>query len=130
MSNQMNNQMTNQITNQILEHWKNPFHRQKRSKYDLYGSSVSPMCGDEIELFLLVENGVVTDAYFEGVGCVICLGMASLTTQYLVGKTIAATAKITETDIFQLAAGVKIDRRRFGCVLVAYQALKSALIGV
>jgi nitrogen fixation NifU-like protein len=45
------------------------------------------LCGDRITLYLRIEDGVVKDASFEGVGCAIATASASLMTEALKGKT-------------------------------------------
>jgi len=115
------------MSNVILEHWQKPFHRERRPEADLHGRSVSPVCGDEIDLYLFVGGGMIQDAFFDGEGCTICLGMASLTARHLVGMPVDAARRLTEADVLSLASDVDIDRRRHGCALVALKALQAAL---
>ena len=113
--------------NTILEHWKKPFHRERRPEADLHGRHVGRVCGDEIDLYLFVEGGVIQDAFFDGDACTICLGMASLVTQHIIGWSIEEVQKLTETDVFQLASDVEIPKTRHGCALVALTALQIAV---
>ncbi len=113
--------------NTILQHWQKPFHRERRPEADLHGQSVSTACGDEIDLYLFVEDGVIQDAFFNGDACTICLGMASLTTQHVVGLTVEEAHWITVAEIFQLVSDVKIPKSRRDCALVALRALWKAL---
>lgn len=113
--------------NTILQHWKTPFHRERRDDADLHGREVGIVCGDEIDLYLFVEGGVIQDAFFGGDACTICLGMASLTTQHVVGMTVEAACELTSADVFQLASDVEIPKARHGCALVALKALQVAL---
>ena len=115
------------MSNTILEHWRVPFHRERKSGADLYGRGVGKICGDEIDLYLFVKDGVIQDAFFDGAACTICLGMASLMTQHIVGWSIAEVKKLTETDVFQLAPDVEIPETRHGCALVALKALQIAV---
>lgn len=116
------------MSNSILDHWRVPFNRGKRSDADLQGHAISRVCGDEIRLYFFIEDGIVQNVYFDGEGCVICLGMASLTAEFLVGKTVTDACLLTERDILQLVADVEIDKRRHGCALVAFNALQDAFL--
>jgi nitrogen fixation NifU-like protein len=107
--------------NAILAAWKAPFHRGRPEAFDLHGRAVSPACGDEIDLYLVVGDGMIEDAYFNGNGCVICLGMASLLTEHLIGQSVMVAREMTEEAALALA-GMEIDRRRRGCALVAFKA--------
>ena len=44
------------------------------------------MCGDQLTVYLTVENGVVKDAAFEGSGCAISTASASLMTEGVKGR--------------------------------------------
>ena len=113
--------------NIILQHWREPFHRERCPEADLYGRSVSTFCGDEIDLYLFVEGGVIQDAFFDGDACTICLGVASLTTQHIVGLTVEEAYWITADEIFQLVTDFKIPKSRRDCALVTLRALWKAL---
>jgi len=113
--------------NTILQHWQKPFHRERRPEADLHDRSVGTVCGDEIDVYLFVVDGVIEDAFFDGDACTICLGMASLTMQHVVGMVIEEARGLTEAEVFQLASDVEIPRSRHGCALVALRALQTAL---
>lgn len=113
--------------NTILQHWREPFHRERRPDATFHGRSVGSPCGDEIDLYLFVEDRVIQDAFFTGDACTICLGMASLVTQHVVGQTVEEARGFTEAEVFQLASDVEIPKTRHGCALVALTALLAAL---
>jgi nitrogen fixation NifU-like protein len=48
----------------------------------------NPSCGDNLELFLLIENNIVKDVKFEGEGCALSISSASLMTQAIKEKSI------------------------------------------
>src|SRR5262249_60530913 len=48
----------------------------------------NPLCGDEITLYLDVEDGVIKDAAFQGKGCAISKASASLMTAAVIGKPV------------------------------------------
>lgn len=115
--------------NLILVHWEMPFHRRHCTDHQLHGYHVNAVCGDEINLYLYLRGTTIANAFFEGEGCMICLGMASLLTQHVFGKTLDEVRAITEADVFRLAPDVQIAKSRRGCALVAFQALQGALQG-
>jgi nitrogen fixation NifU-like protein len=112
--------------NAVLLAWKSPFCRERHPEYSHHGRAVSTACGDEIDLDVDVVDGKIRAASFEGDGCVICLGMASLLTEHLVGQSVDDIRCMVEPDMLGLA-GVVIDRRRRDCALVAFKALSAAL---
>ena len=70
----------------ILDHSKRP-----RNFHKIEGASTAnghnPLCGDQLTVYLVMENGVVEDVAFEGSGCAISTAAASMMTQALKGKT-------------------------------------------
>ena len=54
----------------------------------------NPLCGDQITLYLKLDDGVIKDISFEGVGCAISKASASMMTEEIVGKTPSEAAAI------------------------------------
>ncbi len=50
----------------------------------------NPLCGDKVQIYLQIENGIIQHATFTGSGCAISTASASLMTEALVGKTLDA----------------------------------------
>ena len=80
----------------ILEHYRRP-----RNKGALEGATAhvhmnNPTCGDEVHLYLAVEDGVVKDVSFEGEGCSISQSSISMMTQMLKGQPVEDGLKLAE----------------------------------
>jgi nitrogen fixation protein NifU and related proteins len=89
-----------QIYSEILKEHTNS----TRNKHHIHEATVkrkgiNPSCGDEIELELLVEKGVIIDAGFTGSGCAISLASASIMIDLIKGKPVNEALKLTETFI-------------------------------
>ena len=115
------------MSNVILKHWYEPFQRDRHPEADLHGHCAGVACGDEIDLYFFVRGGVIQDAFFGGEGCTICLGMASLLTQHVIGMAVDALSDLTERNVLSLAYDVEIPQTRRGCALTAFKALQDAL---
>jgi len=73
----------------ILDHYRNPRNRGELSSPPATRvEGFNPLCGDEIVLFLDVENGVVTDIRIGGQGCSISQSSASMMSAAVKGKTL------------------------------------------
>ena len=74
----------------ILDHYRSP-----RNRGDLpvppavMAEGHNPLCGDEIQIYLQVEDGVVTDVKVGGQGCSISQSSASMMSSAVKGKPIA-----------------------------------------
>lgn len=96
----------------IMDHYKNP-----RNKGEVEGDALTvdmnnPTCGDRIQLQLQVEDGVVTDAKFQGEGCSISMSSASMMTQAIKGKKFDDALQMSKT-FSQMMLGEEIDSDEF-----------------
>lgn len=70
----------------ILDHNKKPrnFHKLETANHSAEG--YNPLCGDQLTVYLNVENDAVKEVSFEGSGCAISKAAASMMTQAVKGK--------------------------------------------
>ncbi len=110
----------------ILEHYKNPrnFGTIEHAQVDEKGSNSS--CGDEIELFLKINNNVVEDVKFYGKGCAISQASASILTELIKGKTLEELANFKSEDLLK-ELGITLTPVRLKCALLSYEVLKRGL---
>ena len=128
----------------ILDHYKSP-----KNKGELPGANAeahlhNPTCGDEIHLRLLLDDGVIRDARFEGHGCSISQAAASMMTQLLRGKSTAEALSLVERfkavmhgdpeaardkalGELRALAGVSKFPVRVKCALLSFNALEESL---
>jgi nitrogen fixation protein NifU and related proteins len=71
----------------ILDHNKKPrnFHKLESANYSAEG--FNPLCGDQLTVYLNLDNDQVKEVAFEGSGCAISKASASMMTQAVKGKT-------------------------------------------
>lgn len=71
----------------ILDHNKKPrnFHKLENANYSAEG--YNPLCGDQLTVYLNLDNDQVKEVGFEGSGCAISKASASMMTQAVKGKT-------------------------------------------
>lgn len=56
----------------------------------------NPSCGDEIILNLKINDGIIKDASYEGIGCAISQASASMMIDVIKGKSVEEAKKLTE----------------------------------
>jgi nitrogen fixation NifU-like protein len=71
----------------ILEHNKNPRNFREIENADKFAEGHNPLCGDQLKLYLMMEDDTVKDVAFKGSGCAISKASASMMTQVVKGKT-------------------------------------------
>jgi nitrogen fixation NifU-like protein len=73
----------------ILDHYRNPRNRgELPSPPATRTEGFNPLCGDEIQVYLDVHDGTVTDIRIGGQGCSISQSSASMMSSAVKGKTI------------------------------------------
>jgi len=131
----------------ILEHNKKPRNFGKLETCTHHAEGLNPLCGDEIELTLIVQDGVVQDLKFQGHGCAISQASSSLMTTNVKGKPVAEAELMVaqfremirgsldpakdahilgKLTLFQ---GVKDLPSRVKCAVLPWATLHSALKG-
>lgn len=94
----------------ILDHYHNPRNRGTISDASVSTEGVNPLCGDELRLFLKIENGVVSDIKLESRGCSINTASGSMMSELVLGKSLEeAQAVITEFKNMMLTKGEDIS---------------------
>lgn len=82
--------LTNDMMRQIImDHYSNPINKhqpadQRYQKVHMHSDN----CIDDLDIFLLVENGLVTDACFDGIACTISTASTDIMCELLKGKKI------------------------------------------
>ena len=71
----------------ILDHNKNPRNFREITDANYQADGHNPLCGDQLKVYLQMENDVVKDVAFVGSGCAISKASASMMTQAVKGKT-------------------------------------------
>ncbi|HEY5991109.1 MAG TPA: SUF system NifU family Fe-S cluster assembly protein [Candidatus Udaeobacter sp.] len=71
----------------ILDHNKKPRNFHKLETANRFAEGYNPLCGDQLNVYLDLEDERVKDVSFEGSGCAISKASASMMTQAVKGKS-------------------------------------------
>jgi len=80
----------------IIDHGRKPRNFGVLEQPTIVKIGHNPLCGDELTLYLHIDNGVIQEVKFEGRGCAISMASASLMTQAVKGMTIEAAQDLFE----------------------------------
>ena len=130
----------------ILEHNKKPRNFGRLEPCTHHADGHNPLCGDQLQITMQVQDGRIADIKFEGSGCAIDVASASLMTGAVKGKTTeeaslmadefralvrgdldpASPNALGKLTLFQ---GVKDLPSRVKCAVLPWATLRSALKG-
>jgi nitrogen fixation NifU-like protein len=94
----------------ILEHNKNPRNFREIENADKFAEGHNPLCGDQLKLYLMMEDDTVKDVAFKGSGCAISKASASMMTQVVKGKS-REEAEILFDEFHKMVLG-EMDEER------------------
>ena len=135
----------------ILDHSRSPKNFGELPAATHHAEGYNPLCGDRINVYLVVDGDVVRDIRFQGVGCAISTASASLMTEALKGKTRAEAMALfrrlheavtgqsveasgngaaADAELGKLAVleGVREYPLRVKCATLAWHTLRNALL--
>jgi nitrogen fixation NifU-like protein len=127
----------------ILDHNRKPRNYGDLAGADHRAEGKNPLCGDQVQIELVMDDDVIRDVKFTGHGCAISRASASLMTVALKGKTraeadalfhrfhslVLGQDKGTGPDLGQLVvfSGVSRFPVRVKCASLAWHTLQAAL---
>jgi len=125
----------------ILDHNKRP-HNFRALDGGRRAEGDNPLCGDRVTVYLRVDDGIITDATFQGFGCAIVKASASLMTDRVKGKTVVeadalfqrfhrlvtspAGAPVDDLGELSALAGVRHFPVRVRCATLPWRTLLAA----
>jgi nitrogen fixation NifU-like protein len=110
----------------ILDHYRNPRNFGRISNADASFHGDNPLCGDEIDIDLKIEKGIITDARFMGRGCAISQSSASMLTEKIIGMKLKDAAKLTKEQVLEML-GIQVNPPRLKCAILSLKVLEGAL---
>lgn len=130
----------------ILDHYKRPKNKVLQDKYSVEVHHNNPSCGDEVTLRVQVENQIVTELSWDGVGCSISQASSSVMSELTQGIPVEKALQLEESflELMQGKGEVAADEEeledaiafsgvarypaRVKCALLGWMALKDALL--
>jgi len=109
----------------VMEHFRNPRNVGEIENPDGIGHVGNPVCGDIMELYIKVDNGIITDAKFKTFGCGAAIATSSMVTELVKGKSVEEALEISNKAVAEALGG--LPPIKMHCSVLAEEALKSAI---
>ena len=106
----------------ILDHYQFPRNNKKLENPTHTVHVSNPLCGDELDMESIIQDGIVREIGFHGQGCAICIASASLLSEYATSKPVSELANLTPEDVLKLI-NVELSPNRMKCGLLAWEGL-------
>ena len=109
----------------VMEMFRNPKNMGEIENPDGTGRVGNPKCGDLMELYIKVDNDVITDVKFKTFGCAAAIATSSMITEMAIGKTLEEALEITRKDVADELEG--LPPVKMHCSNLAADALHAAI---
>ena len=110
----------------IIDLYKNPLNQGKLEQPSVTYRAHSPLCGDDITVELLIQDGKIADVKHHGVGCAISQASISLLTEHIKKMPIDQVLKITLDEVVAML-GIDLGPVRLKCALLGLEAIHQAI---
>src|SRR5438128_3879371 len=127
----------------ILDHYQNPRNHGRLANPTLANRGHNPLCGDEIELSVAIEDDSIREIAFTGRGCSISQASASMMTERVKGHALTEAEEVVQQFTRQMAdrkpppaelndeldalQGVKKYPARVKCALLPWTTLRETV---
>ncbi len=116
-------------TEVVKEHFLNPrnFLMGDETAYphDAEGVVGNPICGDQMKMYIQVEDGKIKDVKWKTYGCASAIASTSALSELAKGRTLNEATKISAEEIADFLGG--LPKRKFHCSVLGHEALRAAV---
>ncbi len=89
------------------------------------GQVGNPVCGDIMELYIKVEEEVITDAKFKTFGCGAAIASSSMVTEMVKGKQVSQALELTSGEVAKALGELPPAKKH--CSVLGVEALRKAV---
>ncbi len=143
----MNEELRDLYQDVIIEHSKRPRNYHALDAPARSAAGYNPLCGDQIKVYVKLDDGKVADVSFEGSGCAISTASASVMTDAIKGKSATETEALftkfhdlvtghadvaaddDELGKLSIFGGVSEFPTRVKCATLCWHTLRAAIAG-
>lgn len=113
----------------VKEHFLNPRNflmgDEAAYQYDAEGIVGNPICGDQMKMFIRVQDDKIVDVKWKTYGCASAIASTSALSELVKGKTLDAALEVGPQEIADYLGG--LPEHKFHCSVLGHEALAAAI---
>ena len=113
----------------VKDHFLNPRNflmgDEKSFDYDAMGLVGNPICGDQMKMYIKVEDNKIADIRWKTYGCASAIASTSALSELAKGKTLDEALQIDAQAIDNFLGN--LPKHKFHCSVLGHDALKDAI---
>ena len=114
-----------EYSEKVMEHFVNPHNVGKLEDADGIGEVGNAKCGDIMKMYLIINDGIITDVKFNTYGCASAIATSSIATDMIKGQPLSEALKLTNKAVVEALDG--LPAVKIHCSVLAEQAIKAAV---
>lgn len=114
-------------TETLIDHFTKPRNVGEMSQEEADGYALigDPSCGDQMKLWIKVEDGCIADIRFRSFGCPGAIATSSMATELARGRSLEEAMSLNDDDVIAALGGIPENKRH--CSLLGINALHAAV---
>jgi nitrogen fixation NifU-like protein len=109
----------------VMDHFTNPRNVGEIEDPDGIGKVGNPVCGDMMEFYIKVTDGIIEDVKFKTFGCGAAIAVSSMVSEMAKGKTLEEALSITNKAVAEELGG--LPGNKMHCSNLGADALHKAI---
>jgi nitrogen fixation protein NifU and related proteins len=109
----------------VIDHFQHPRNLGDLDDPDAVAEVENPACGDRTRLALRIDGERIVAARFRTEGCPAAIAASSITTELILGKTLAEAGDLRDSDVVAALGG--LPRNKMHCSVLAEDVIRAAL---
>jgi len=112
-------------SDKVMDHFKNPRNVGEIENASGVGEVGNPVCGDIMNIYINVENNVITEAKFKTFGCGAAIASSSMATELIQGKTLEEAWELSNKAVAEALDG--LPPVKMHCSVLAEEGIHKAI---
>ena len=109
----------------VIDHFQNPRNVGVIANPEASAKLESPVCGDLMEIYLMIDRDHIEDVKFRTFGCGAAIASSSMATEMIKGKSVAEALSLTDEQVAEALGG--LPAQKMHCSNLAAGAIHQAL---
>lgn len=113
----------------VKEHFLNPRNfmmgDEANYTYDSEGVVGNPICGDQMKMYLTIDDDKIVDVKWKTYGCASAIASTSALSEIVKGKSLDEALKVGPKEIAEYLGG--LPEHKFHCSVLGHEALAAAI---
>ncbi len=116
------------MNEKMIKHYENPLNKGKLDEYDVIGTVGNETCGDRLDVYLKINDDIISNISYYTFGCGSAVATASLMSEMIKGKTLEYAYKLTSKEALDSISGYKsLPNKKHDCTSLMEKAIKDAI---